>query len=140
MKTLLILLLSAAPAAAQAGRISDAVVLASIVTRTADSWQQDHRGRAFAEQGCALGVTLATVEVIKLGVHRERPDHSDRKSFPSGHTGTAMAMGWTLKFGMAFPLGVAPLRVLANKHYWTDTLGGALTGAAASYLCQEWIR
>lgn len=140
-KVLLLVLALSVPASAQtAARISDSFVAASIIARTVESWQSDDQQHAFGEAGCALGLTLGVTEVLKHTTHRERPDGSDFKSFPSGHTATAMAMGWRLKFGMTFPIGAGAGRVWAKKHHVTDVIGGAAIGAAASVLCQEWIK
>jgi membrane-associated phospholipid phosphatase len=72
-----------------------------------------------------------------------RPDGSNRKSFPSGHTSLAFASAATLyqrqgakvgipAFLVAGFVGVA--RVKADKHHWYDCVVGAGIGAAAGFL------
>jgi len=79
---------------------------------------------------------------LKATIHEQRPDHSDDKSFPSGHTTVAFASATTLhrrygwKFG--FPAyGVAALtgvaRVAARKHQWWDVAAGATLGTASGW-------
>lgn len=96
----------------------------------------------------AESLTLARwgSRIIKLAVGRERPDQSDNMSFPSGHTTTAFSVAmsagmvahmrgyksepyvWAAGFALATTTGY--LRIAANKHWLTDTLGGALLGTA----------
>ena len=82
------------------------------------------------------GATLA-VAAIKEAVGRERPDHSDRLSFPSGHTTAAFAaasvlareqggaIGW-LAYGAAATAGYA--RISDRHHYLSDVVAGAILG------------
>ena len=82
----------------------------------------------------------------KLGFGRQRPDMSDNESFPSGHTSTAFSVAvsagtvarmrgyksqpyvWIVGIGLATTTGY--LRIAANKHWLTDTIGGAVVGSA----------
>ncbi|RYZ73172.1 MAG: phosphatase PAP2 family protein [Proteobacteria bacterium] len=70
-------------------------------------------------------------------VHRERPDGSDNLSFPSGHNTLAWTTaavihefyGW--KWGaVGYATGVITMvgRMGANKHWLSDTVGGAAAG------------
>jgi membrane-associated phospholipid phosphatase len=79
--------------------------------------------------------TVAISEVTKRLVHRDRPDHSDNKSFFSEHT--ALAFSSTgLQFQLSVPLGSTTglLRVLAAKHHPTDAVFGAGVGIGTSFL------
>lgn len=87
----------------------------------------------------AGGVTWGLKEVI----HERRPDRSDDKSFPSGHTSASFAAAATLekRYGWraGFPaLAVATFvgfsRVQADKHHVHDVLAGALIGGAGGWL------
>ena len=91
-------------------------------------------GQAQLEALFATGVaTLA----LKSAAVRERPDGSDRRAFPSGHTSTVFATaaalneiyGWRVgapSFALAGLVGVA--RVSANRHWLSDVAGGAVLG------------
>ncbi len=102
----------------------------------------------------ATGSTLVATELLKHTVHATRPDGSDNKSFPSGHTAVAFsAVGfmdrrygeqWTQRYGAwTIPAlyGVAALtgvaRVEANKHHWGDVLAGAAIGYGAARFWTE---
>jgi hypothetical protein len=98
-----------------------------------------HAGQAELE---ALAATGILTEAIKFGAQRERPDSSDRHSFPSGHTSTVFASatvfeefyGW--KAGVPlYALGVltAVGRIVDNRHWLSDTVGGAVLGSAIGH-------
>lgn len=81
------------------------------------------------------------VQGAKLATRRQRPDGSNRFSFPSGHTASAFATAGVLKshygwkvgapaFGFATYVGAA--RMSANKHHLSDVIMGAAIGLAAS--------
>ncbi len=91
--------------------------------------------------------TIAATEILTYGMKKAfpelRPDGSDRKSFPSGHTSLAFASAATLynrqgaKVGipaMAVAAFVGFARVKADKHHWYDCVVGAGLGAAAGFL------
>lgn len=114
-----------------AARISDYAVVSAATIRLYEAWHDEDRKGALIEAGCEAAVTAGSVELMKRAFGRERPDKSDRYSFPSGHSGMAFAMG-----GFRFAVPVAGLRVLSAKHFWTDTLGGILTAYAATQVCR----
>lgn len=85
----------------------------------------------------ALLATQLIVSGLKYAVHRERPDGSDSLSFPSGHNALAWTTaavvhefyGW--KWGaLGYATGVITMvgRMGANKHWFSDTVGGAAAG------------
>ena len=85
----------------------------------------------------ALVFTQALVSPIKHGVRRNRPDGSNRLSFPSGHTANAFAIAgvlnqhYGLKVGIPFyawGLLVAGGRMEENRHYLSDVAAGAAIG------------
>lgn len=95
-----------------------------------------------------LTLTMATAvgaaELLKSAIPAQRPDGSDDKSFPSGHTavafaavrfmdkryGGAIAPYTPLLYAAAGLTGLA--RVEADKHYWRDVAAGALLGWGAA--------
>lgn len=103
--------------------------------------QGDWRGDLQAVESVAVagGATWALKETFP----ERRPDRSDRKSFPSGHTSESFAAaamlenryGWKAglpAFAVASFVGVA--RIEARKHYWYDVVAGAALGAGAGLL------
>lgn len=87
--------------------------------------------------------TAAMVETMKYTIHKRRPDGSNNRSFPSGHTAVTFAdaafvqrrYGW--KFGIPAYLLAAYTgwgRTYADKHDWWDVLTGAAIGAASAYI------
>ena len=90
----------------------------------------------------ALASTEIITEALKIITHKRRPNGSDYKSFPSGHTSTAfMGAGFIHKryglkksiipyIGASF---VAFSRVYANRHYVEDVFAGAILGVLNSF-------
>ena len=89
------------------------------------------------------GVTAAATLILKYSVKEWRPDHSNRHSFPSGHSAVSFATaaylqrryGWVWG-GPAYALAtyVGWGRVFAKKHHWYDVLAGAAIGAGSAYI------
>jgi membrane-associated phospholipid phosphatase len=86
-------------------------------------------------------VSQVFVQAIKHTVRRERPDGSNKGSFPSGHSASAFATatvlqrhyGW--KVGVpAYALGgyIALARMAWNRHHATDVVMGAGFGIASA--------
>lgn len=86
-------------------------------------------------------VSQVMVQALKYTIRRDRPDHSNNKSFPSGHSASAFATatvlqryyGW--KVGLpAYALGgyVALARMSWNRHHASDVVMGAGFGIAAA--------
>ncbi len=85
----------------------------------------------------SLAATTVTIAGLKLATNRERPDMSDRNSFPSGHAGASFAaatvldrryggvVGWTA-YGLAGFFAAS--RVVGNRHFFSDVMAGAVIG------------
>lgn len=117
------------------------VVAMPVATLTGVLLTRDWTG---LKQGALTAMTtLGTVELLKLIVHKRRPDGSNMHSFPSGHTAVSFAdaafvqrrYGW--KFGApAYALAayIGWGRTFAKKHDWWDVLAGAAIGAGSAYI------
>lgn len=122
---------------------SDALALGLGATAMVATWvADDDSGR---EQLVYSGVTtVAATQALKSAIPSWRPDHADRKSFPSGHTAVAFAAASFIDtryqpapatraalYSLAALTGVA--RVRADKHHWRDVVAGAALGWGASH-------
>lgn len=89
-------------------------------------------------------ITLGTVTAMKYLTKQNRPDGTDNKGFPSGHAATVFAGAtalsieyqddypWIPYAAYTFASGISALRVVHNKHYWSDVLVGAGIGILSS--------
>ena len=94
----------------------------------------------------ALGniTAAAIVQPMKRIVQRERPNSSDFRSFPSGHTSTAFVAAeflhqefghhspWISVAGYATVAATGYLRLYNNQHWLGDVLAGAAIGMAST--------
>ncbi len=91
--------------------------------------------------------SVAAAELVAFGLKEAfpelRPDGSDRKSFPSGHTSMAFAAASSLFNRQGQSVGIPALavatfvgvaRVQADKHHWYDVVAGAAIGSASGFL------
>lgn len=90
----------------------------------------------------ALVASLVYTHALKVMFYRDRPDHSDRFSFPSGHTSMSFTTAASLMdfYGPvagipALGLGIfsATSRLADNKHWFSDTVFGAALGYAIGH-------
>ena len=99
---------------------------------------QDWKG---LKQGALAGVsTIGMTYALKYLIKKERPDGSDKHSFPSMHTSVSFTgaafiqrrYGW--KWGIpayAIASYVGWSRTYAKKHDWWDVVAGAALGAGS---------
>lgn len=95
------------------------------------------------EAGSSIGGTILITQGLKEAFPSRRPDGSDNKSFPSGHTSTSFAAAATLHNRYGWEAGlpayvvasfVGLSRVEARKHRVGDVLVGAAIGTATGHL------
>jgi membrane-associated phospholipid phosphatase len=98
------------------------------------------RGDRFRAASYDLSQAIIVNEVyttaLKLAVGRERPDESNQRSFPSGHSSNAFAMASVFSKHykkLAIPLYgfatyIAVSRMAANEHWFSDVVAGSCLG------------
>ncbi|ADV45130.1 phosphatase PAP2 family protein [Bacteroides helcogenes] len=103
-------------------------------------------GRMIASDALAGLLMAATVNTLKHSTQVERPDGSNKHSFPSGHTATAFMTATMLnrEYGHKSPwIGAGAytvasatglLRMANNKHWLSDILTGAGIGILSTEL------
>lgn len=95
------------------------------------------------QAGLSMAAGAGSAFALKALVDEQRPDGSDRHSFPSGHTSLSFAAaaslenryGWQVgapAFALASFVGMA--RVEAKRHHWYDVVAGAAIGSASGFL------
>ncbi len=102
--------------------------------------------RFIVNTGASVVVAYGVKSVLKKTIKEERPDHSDNKSFPSGHAAIAFAAArsldkefrrnsiWIPIAGYATATAVGIERVASNRHHWYDVVAGAGVGLGAAEL------
>jgi membrane-associated phospholipid phosphatase len=85
-------------------------------------------------------LVMGSVSIVKKATDKERPDHSDFVSFPSGHAAIAFAGAelinqeygdlspWYSVAGYTVASATAVLRVYNNAHWFSDVVAGAGIG------------
>ena len=103
-------------------------------------------GRMLVSDAFSAAIMATVVNTIKYTAHVQRPDGSNYKSFPSGHTATAFMTAMMLHkeygdrspwysisaFTVAAVTGVS--RQLNNRHWVSDVLAGAGIGILSTEL------
>lgn len=130
---------------------SDLLAIGLPALAAGSAWgQNDSEG--LKQLTLTLASTLGATEALKRAIPSTRPDGSDEKSFPSGHTAVAFAAvrfmdkrygpemaNYTPWLYMAAGLtGVA--RVEANQHRWRDVAAGAVLGWGAAQWWAEPVK
>ena len=92
----------------------------------------------------SYGTTFAVTHLSKIAVGKERPDGSNYRSFPSGHTSGSFSGAAFLAKRYGWDVGVPAYlaasyvgfsRVHANKHDWWDVAAGAALAIGVN----EWL-
>lgn len=135
----------AAPAQASEKGWDDAGTVAKnallVAAFAAPAVQRDWDG--VLQAGGSIGATMLVTEGLKQAIPSRRPDGSDRRSFPSGHTSTSFAAAATLHNRYGWEAGVPAYliasfvglsRVEARRHRVGDVLVGAAIGTATGHL------
>jgi membrane-associated phospholipid phosphatase len=104
---------------------------------------QDRRFRSFSYavvQGMIVNESI--VQVTKPLVGRERPNHRDRRAFPSGHTATSFMFATVLAEHYGWKAGVpgylvasyvATTRLSDSQHHLSDVVAGAVIGGIVGH-------
>jgi membrane-associated phospholipid phosphatase len=88
----------------------------------------------------ALAISEMVTQTLKFATHRERPDGSNERSFPSGHAADTFAFATALERHLgwrgavpAYALAsyVAISRLPANRHWLSDAVFGSAIGIIA---------
>lgn len=107
----------------------------------ASSWK-----RLATNTVASYAIAAGTTYALKHSIHSRRPDGTDRRSFPSGHSTVVFAGAHILykEYGRKYPwiavagYGVAAAtaadRVRRNRHHWADVAAGAAIGIAGTEL------
>ena len=102
--------------------------------------------RFIVNTGASVGVAYIGKTALKAMIKEERPDHSDNKSFPSGHASMAFAAArsidkefrkdciWIPIAGYAAATAVGIERIANKHHHWYDVVAGAAVGYGAAEL------
>jgi len=116
----------------------DVLVIAALGLPAAHGdWQGD------LQAGGSMAGAFLTTEGLKRVFPEERPDLSNRKSFPSGHTSVSFAAAASLQNRYGWKVGlpaqllasfVGLSRVQARKHHWYDVVAGAAVGETSGFL------
>ena len=95
------------------------------------------------QAGGSIAATSLLTYGLKEAFPELRPDGSDRKSFPSGHTSVSFAAAASLQNRYGWEVGlpahmvaafVGVARVKADKHHWYDVAAGAAIGELTGLL------
>ena len=115
--------------------------------RRISKWEGGHNWPRFiVNTGASVVVAFGAKTALKAMIKEERPDHSDNKSFPSGHAAIAFAAArsidkefrkdciWIPIAGYAVATAVGVERVVNDRHHWYDVVAGAAVGYGAAEL------
>lgn len=132
------------PTRAQKGVRTSTDVIAVALPATALAVTLIERDWEGLKEGALSAAVTAGVTIgLKYIVKEERPDFSNRLSFPSGHAAVTFASATYLgrRYGWKWSIPAYALstytawgRVYGRKHHWWDVAVGAAIGAASTML------
>lgn len=115
--------------------------------RMVSHWEGGHNWPRFiVNTGASVVVAFGAKTVLKKAIKEERPDHSDNKSFPSGHASMAFAAArsidkefrknciWIPIAGYAAATAIGVERIVNKHHHWYDVVAGAGIGIGSAEL------
>ncbi len=113
----------------------------------ATHWEGGHNWPRFiVNTGASVVVAFGAKTALKAMIKEERPDHSDNKSFPSGHASMAFAAArsidkefrkdciWIPIAGYAVATALGVERIANKHHHWYDVAAGAAIGIGSAEL------
>lgn len=116
------------------------------VAKAAGAETRSGWGRMAVSQGLSAAIMIGAVKAMKDNVSSPRPDGSDSRSMPSGHTAWAFmgataaanelasTSAWFAFGAYTFATGIAVERVVDRHHYPTDVMAGAGIGIISTEL------
>ena len=121
----------------QLGTLLGSASVVYAVGRIKDEPRVSHVGMDLIQ---SLVMSEALTQTLNYTTQRERPDHSNKHSFPSGHAADTFAfatalerhLGWKYAVpAYIFASYVAISRLPANRHWFSDAVFGASVGIIA---------
>jgi len=95
------------------------------------------------QAGLSIAAAQGVTQLLKHVIDAPRPDLSNRRSFPSGHTAMAFAAASSIMERRGADEGIPAMalagfaglgRVEARKHHWRDVAAGAMIGGVSGAL------
>lgn len=92
------------------------------------------------QAGISIAAAQGVTQLLKHAIDAPRPDGSNNRSFPSGHSATAFAAATSIYRRRGADEGIPALalagvtglgRVQARKHHWRDVFAGAAIGGVS---------
>lgn len=121
-----------------------APVTASFVLKIAGVPSQSTWEQRLYKSGATFLLCAGTTYALKHSIHSRRPDGTDNRSFPSGHTAVAFCGAtvlhkeygkvspWISVAGYTVATATAIDRVRRNRHHWGDVAAGAAIGVLSA--------
>lgn len=132
------------PTQAQKGVRTSTDVIAIALPATALAVTLIEGDREGLKEGVLSAAVTAGVTIgLKYLVKEQRPDYSNRHSFPSGHSAVTFASATYIgrRYGWKWSIPAYALsaytawgRVYGRKHHWWDVAAGAAIGAASTMI------